>query len=279
MTSTPRPQSFYQPPNFMANRFSSAFFRPPSSRHVFTPSFFDTQSQPEPERTRTESERPSDGNTKAKNRWTQEETDAVVLAWRDSFVELESHKNPAAWRKIVEAVNEVGSGKTKDQAKKKLRNLKDHYMEGKDKNKRTGSARNLPKYYNIFDEVLGTCSVVQLPEVRESGQGVAVVPVNDEEHQEEEINQENLEEIEPQPKRTKKKKASKSAASKQLVDFLGEMQKQQQESIKQFLDGMKEMEERSKKHTADTLRDVVKMFIDGKNKRRRRDSSSSDNEN
>eukprot|EP00794_Sanderia_malayensis_P011444 gene11445-12639_t len=278
MTSTPRPQSFYQPPNLMANRFSSAFFRPPTSRQVFTTSFFDTQSQPEPERTRTESERPSDGNTKAKNIWTQEETDALVLAWCDSFVELESHKNPAAWRKIVEAVNEVGNGKTKDQANKKLRHLKDRYKEAKDKNKRSGSARNLPKYDNIFDEVLGTRSVVQLPEVRESGQGVAVVPVNDEEHQEEEINQENLEVIEPQPKRTKKKKASKSAASKQLVDFLGEMQKQQQESMKQFLDGMKEMEERSKKHTADTLPDVVKMFVDGKNKRRRRDSTSSDNE-
>eukprot|EP00794_Sanderia_malayensis_P005760 gene5760-6463_t len=245
MTSTARQQSFYQPPNFMANRFSK-------------------------------SERPSHGNTKAKKRWTQEETDALVLAWRDSFVQLKSHKNPAAWRKIVEAVNEVGSGKTKDQAKKKLRNLKDRYKEAQDKINRRGSVRNLPKYYNIFDEVLGTRSVVQLPEVRESGKGVAVVPVNDEEQQDEVRNEGNLEEIEPELKRTKKKKTSKSAASKQLVDFLGEIQKQQQKSMKQFLDGMKEMEERSKRHTTGTLRDVVKMFIAGKNKRRRRDPSSSD---
>eukprot|EP00794_Sanderia_malayensis_P002276 gene2276-2620_t len=185
MTSTPHPQSFYQPSNFMTNRFSSAFFRPPTSRHVFTPSFFDTQPQPEPERTQTESERPSDGNTKAKNRWMQGVTDAFVLAWPDSFVELESHKNPAAWRKIVEA---------------------ERYKEAKDENKRSESARNLPKYYNISDEVLGARSVVQLPEVRESGQGVAVVPVNDEEHPKQEINQENSEEIVPQPKEQSRKR-------------------------------------------------------------------------
>ena len=50
--------------------------------------------------------------------------------------------------------------KTLDQAKKKLRDLKE-------KSKRSGEARNLPNYFDVFDEVLGTRSLVQLGEVRE----------------------------------------------------------------------------------------------------------------
>ena len=211
MTSTPRPQSCLQPPFQMVSR---RFHTP---RQMFTPSFFDTQLQNYQER-RTLTEEPSrpTANSKPKktqenagqNRWTLEETDALVYAWRDSFVELESHKNPAAWRKIVEAVNKVGDGKSTDQAKKKLRNLKDRYKEAKDKNKRSGSARNLPKYYNVFDEVLSTRSVIQLPEVRESGQGSAAIqldnPPNSEAlgEQEEALEAEggNVEESAPQPK-------------------------------------------------------------------------------
>ncbi len=90
-------------------------------------------------------------------------------------MDLESHKNPEAWRRILNAVNQKGNGKkTLEQAKKKLRNLKDRYKDAKDKNKKSGSARNLPKYYDIFDEVLGTRSVVQLEEVRGSGQGSGI---------------------------------------------------------------------------------------------------------
>ena len=287
MTSTPRPQSCLQPPFQMVSR---RFHIP---RQMFTPSFFDTQLQNYQER-RTLTEEPSrpTGNSKPKktqenagqNRWTLEETDALVYAWRDSFVELESHKNPAAWRKIVEAVNKVGDGKSTDQAKKKLRNLKDRYKEAKNKNKRSGSARNLPKHYNVFDKVLGTRSVIQLPEVRESGQGSAAIqldnPPNSEAlgEQEEALEAEggNVEESAPQPKRSKKKKASKSAASKQLVDFLSEMQKQQQETMQQFLDGMKEMEESSRKQTANTLLEVAKIFINSN--KRRRESSDGDDE-
>ena len=58
--------------------------------------------------------------------------------------------------------------KTLDQAKKKLRNLKDRYKEATEKSKRSGEAHNLPNYFDVFDEVLGTRSLVQLGEVRET---------------------------------------------------------------------------------------------------------------
>ena len=74
---------------------------------------------------------------KGRNKWTKEETDALVNAWRDAFVELESHKNPVAWKCIQESVNAKGGGKTLNQIKKKLSNLKDRYKEAKERNKRS----------------------------------------------------------------------------------------------------------------------------------------------
>ena len=54
------------------------------------------------------------------------------------------------------------------------------------------------------------------------------------------------------------------------------MQRQQQETMQQFLDGMKEMEESSRKQTANTLLEVAKIFINSN--KRRRESSDSDDE-
>eukprot|EP00794_Sanderia_malayensis_P015585 gene15585-17158_t len=97
------------------------------------------------------------------------QTDVLVNAWREAFVELESHKNPRAWKQILIKVNEAGGKRTLEQVKKRLSYLKDKYKEGKAKNKRNGEARNTPQYYDVFDEVLGGRRIVQLGEVRETG--------------------------------------------------------------------------------------------------------------
>ena len=180
------PVSYFQPHGIPMvhglDNFRSFF--PSVQRHVFRPSFFETQHQSDSIRPTfatqdslrsrsedtQETQEKDEDQEKGKIRWTAAETDALVFSWRESFVDLESHKNPAVWKRILEAVNEKGNKRTLDQIKKKLRNLRDRYKDAKDKNKKSGSGKNLPKYYDIFDEVLGTRSLVQLGEVRESGQ-------------------------------------------------------------------------------------------------------------
>ena len=232
-----------------------------------------------------ENEEPQSG------KWSTAQTDALVYAWRDCFVDLESHKNPAAWRTILQNVNETGSKKSMDQVKKKLRNLKDRYKEAKEKNKKSGGARNLPKYFAVFDEVLGTRSVVRLNEVRESMQThqfhnprrmiskETEGPVQPSDLRAEDPEQ-GIEEEDKLPKRTKKKRASKSAASTQLVELLGEVQRQQNESMKQFLDAIQKMEDNSRKHTEDTLVRIAQIFSKQKKgkKRSREDARETSSE-
>ena len=86
--------------------------------------------------TQTGMEQDTSPHEKASNKCTIAETDALVYAWRDCFLELDSAKSPIAWRKILETVNQKGNGtKSLDQIKKKVRNLKDRYKEAKAKNK------------------------------------------------------------------------------------------------------------------------------------------------
>ena len=293
-TSTPVAQ-FQLPPRFPIPLGLHDFQTPltaPSARHIFQPSFFENQYEPEtrrPSTTLNEGSRIGSATSslqssqKMRNQWTKEQTDAMVNAWRESFVELESHKNPAAWRRIQEAVNKKGEEKTLEQVKKKLSNLKDRYKEAKEKNKRSGAARNMPKYYDVFDDVLGTRSVVQLGEVRETTPFTATLGTPETNRNEDNEGNETGEKTtmtKAQPKRTKKKKASKSAATSQLVDCLDQLQQQQQNTMDRFLEGMKEIEENSRKHTADLLLGMAKIFAKAglRGKKRPREEHSSDSE-
>ena len=91
----------------------------------------------------------------------------------------------------------------------------------------------------------------------------------------EDVNIEGIDDPNPQPKRSKKNKTSKSAASNQLVKFLEEMQKQQQDSMSQFLDGIKKIKDESRQHTENTLLKIAKVFVKGR-KRDREIVSSED---
>ena len=218
---------------------------------------------------------------KGRNKWTKEETDALVNAWRDAFVELESHTNPVAWKCIQESVNAKGGGKTLDQIKKKLSNLKDRYKEAKEKNKRSGESRDTPKYYDVFDDVLGTRSAVKLGEVRESQEtqrcDAEENPPDDEAERDRNSDVASVKEI-SQPKRNKKKRASKTAAAGQLVAFLSEMQKQQQETMNNFMVGMQKIEESSRKHTANLLLGFAKIFAESNSSKGRKRNRQSDSE-
>lgn len=166
-----------------------------------------------------------------------------------------------------------------EQAKQKLQNLKDRYQEVKEKNKKSGEAKNLPKYFDIFDNVLGTRSLVRLEEVwqtqpfRQESElhkavGALVQSGSEDQAGRDDLGRAVPEKEKAQPKRTKKKRATKSVAS-QLVDFLAETQRQQQESMTLFLDGIQKIEENSRKHTEDTLVKIAQIFAEGKRRKKR----------
>ena len=70
-----------------------------------------------------------------RSNWTAAETEALVQAWKDNFLQLESMQKNDVWKKIVNIVCKHGE-KTLKQCKDKLRNLKDLYKIAKDSNKK-----------------------------------------------------------------------------------------------------------------------------------------------
>lgn len=270
----PQPPRTFFPPSFFESYGSPMFYRQYPEHGSPNMQFNQPALEQGTSLRRSNSEKPS-------SKWSIAETDALVYAWRDSFVELESAKSATAWRRILETVNEKGNGrKTLEQVKKKLRNLKDRYKEAKAKSKRSGEAGSFPKYFEIFDEVLGTRSLVQFGEVRETTSDALEETSNwAQEIATPQQQQQGAVPEQQQEKSNKKKKATKSAAASQLVNFLGEMQKKQQETMKEFLDGIKEIEESSRKYTADTILSVAKIFADKGERRRKRKKEGSSSEN
>ena len=109
-TRTSSPVSRFQlPPRFPMSPVSlgvHTFRTPmivPRAIHIHQPSFFEMQ-YPSQGRasaklngvSRTGYSASSQNSQKVRNQWTKEQTDAMMNAWRESFVELESHNNPAA---------------------------------------------------------------------------------------------------------------------------------------------------------------------------------------
>ena len=61
-----------------------------------------------------------------------------MSATKSNFQELKSTNGVSGWEKAKDAVCLVGSGKTLQQCKDKIRNLNDVYKSTKDQNKKTG---------------------------------------------------------------------------------------------------------------------------------------------
>ena len=55
------------------------------------------------------------------------------------------------------------------QCKDKIKNLKERYKEAKDKNKKSGESLHTCAFFNLFDEILGTRDVIEMPLVKEVG--------------------------------------------------------------------------------------------------------------
>ena len=83
---------------------------------------------------------------------------------------MESSRATETWRHILNAVNKVGSPKTIEQCKDKIRNLKQAYKETRGNNNLTWRSPKSTPYYDSFDEVLGTRAVVTMPGVIQSDQ-------------------------------------------------------------------------------------------------------------
>ena len=100
--------------------------------------------------------------------WSTVEQEVLVHAWKDNYKELESVHNSVAWAKILSAVLTVGE-KSLKQCKDKIKNLKERYKEAKDKNKKSGESLHTCAFFNLFDEILGTRDVIEMPLVKEVG--------------------------------------------------------------------------------------------------------------
>ena len=100
--------------------------------------------------------------------WPDIQTNVLVESWKEYFLDLETFKQPSAWLKVKDKVDSAGPEKSMKQIKTKLRNMKDSYRQAKDNNKKTGSSPQFPKYYHVFDEILGNRDVMSLHYVKES---------------------------------------------------------------------------------------------------------------
>ena len=97
---------------------------------------------------------------KKRERWSESRTKTLVYLWKEHFRDLQTSKQNLIWIKIKTAVNEKGPEKTLKQLKDKIRNLKDAYKAARDSNKKTGASPTYSPYFEDFDEVLGTCDVI-----------------------------------------------------------------------------------------------------------------------
>ena len=101
---------------------------------------------------------------------TEEHSSVLVLEGKERTEEMESSRATETWRHILNAVNKVGSPKTIEQCKDKIRNLKQAYKETRGNNNLTWRSPKSTPYYDSFDEVLGTRAVVTMPGVIQSDQ-------------------------------------------------------------------------------------------------------------
>ncbi len=297
-TSTPSSSQVPSPRFQFHAQFATSFIRTPiRQQRPVTPSFFEqygNQSQglqprisPQIQPRQPPFVQENQGSQRSRNKWSAQQTNVLVNAWKwkDAFVQLESHKNPKVWKAILFKVNEAGEKRTVDQIKKRINYLKDKYKEAKAKNLKSGGARNTTMYYDKFDEVLGTRSLVQLGEVREAGNCEEPGNLEDEQAVSDEKERDGSNEQMPepaavenaQPRRKKKKKPTKLTATTQLVGCMQQMQQKQDETVCKILQGMEKIKESSRRHTSEVLLQVAEMFLKDKRKRQsREDSSESD---
>ena len=91
--------------------------------------------------------------------------------WADNIEKVESKDSCKAWEEICKALNErQGLKKTVDQCQRKVKHLKNQYIEKKDWNRRQsgGNLRKSP-HYNINDSVFGCRDIITCNSVEQAG--------------------------------------------------------------------------------------------------------------
>ena len=81
-------------------------------------------------------------------KWREEQSSVLVHEWKEQIEEVESSRAKETWRHILNAVNKVGSPKTIEQCKDKIRNLKQAYKETRGNNNLTGRSPKTSGYYD-----------------------------------------------------------------------------------------------------------------------------------
>ena len=63
--------------------------------------------------------------TVKRDSWSNNQTGALINAWKENFYEIETYRQPNAWLKVKAAVDNHGPEKSVKQIKAKLRRVKD----------------------------------------------------------------------------------------------------------------------------------------------------------
>ena len=106
---------------------------------------------------------------RTKESWNYLQTKELVSLWKENLSILESSRCNEGWHFIQKQVSKPGHEKTKLQCKNKIRNLKDLYKNAKLNNSKSGAASQTSPFSDVFDEVLSSRDVVNIPEKKEIG--------------------------------------------------------------------------------------------------------------
>ena len=110
-------------------------------------------------------------STKKRTResWNYQQTTELISVWKENLSILESSRCNEGWHFIQKEVSKLGHEKTKLQCKNKIRNLKDLYKNAKLNNSKSGAAPQTSPFFDVFDELLSSRDVVNIPEKKEVG--------------------------------------------------------------------------------------------------------------
>ena len=84
--------------------------------------------------------------------------------WKENLSVLESSRCKKDWHFIQKEVSKLGHEKTKLHCKNKIRNLKDLSKNAKLKNNKSEVAPQTLLFFDVFNEVLSSRDVVNIPE-------------------------------------------------------------------------------------------------------------------
>ena len=96
--------------------------------------------------------------------WNYLQTIEFASLWKENLSVLESSRCKKDWHFFQKEVSKLGHEKTKLHCKNKIRNLKDLSKNAKLKNNKSEVAPQTLLFFDVFNEVLSSRDVVNIPE-------------------------------------------------------------------------------------------------------------------